>query len=217
MVQGIHTSQGELKWISVNAQPIRENGVLKGVVVSLSDITPTKRLEARLRQEAYHDDLTGLFNRRYLTTELARAVNSARRHGHPISLCLCDLDHFKVVNDTFGHGSGDRALQAFAETILLELRQDELAARFGGDEFCILYAHSEAAQAARSLQRILANLNELTVAAEDGRPFRLAASFGIADLEAAHQDHEDFLEAADRALYAAKAAGRNRVHVLSRS
>ena len=142
-----------------------------------------------------------------------RAVNAARRHGHAMSLCICDLDRFKGINDTFGHGAGDRALQTFAEAILLELRQDELAARLGGDEFCILFAHSPAQEARASLERIRENLATLEVALDGGGSFRLSASFGLTEFEKS-MDHESFFDTADRALYKAKSGGRNRVEVV---
>lgn len=214
VVQGVRNGRGELTWININAQPLHGTaGALEGVVVSISDITATKRLESRLRQEAHFDDLTGLANRRYFTGELIRAVNAARRHGHPMSLCICDLDRFKGINDTFGHAAGDRALQAFAEAILLELRQDELAVRLGGDEFCILFAHSSASEAQICLERIRENVATLEVALEEEAAFHLTASFGVADFDRS-MDHEYFLDAADRALYQAKRDGRNRVVLL---
>lgn len=214
VVQGIRNARGELTWINVNAQPIRgTDGEVEGVVVSISDITATKRLETRLRQEAHFDDLTGLANRRYFHGELLRAVNAARRHGHAMSLCICDLDRFKGINDTFGHIAGDRALQTFSEAILLELRQDELAARLGGDEFCILFAHSPVPDAMASLERIRENLATLEVALEGGGSFHISASFGLTEYDRT-MDHELFFDTADRALYKAKSGGRNRVEVL---
>ncbi|HNX95657.1 MAG TPA: diguanylate cyclase [Holophaga sp.] len=214
-IHGLRSPEGYVTWLMVNAQPVKdEHGVLTGVVLSFSDITAMKHMEAQLRQEAYYDELTQLHNRRYFVEAMKRAINASRRHGHPMSLCICDLDRFKLINDTHGHLTGDRALQSFAETIQLGLRQDDLAARLGGDEFCILFAHSTAENAAQFLERLRAMITESPVLSEQGIPITLSASFGVANLHPEMND-EALLQAADNALYKAKQEGRNRVAVIA--
>lgn len=211
-VQVIRDGSGRRAWLQVSGAPLHHGDRLEGVVVSFADITQVKELEARLRREAYRDELTDLYNRRYFLEALARAVLAARRHGHPLCVAFCDLDHFKTINDTWGHAVGDRALQAFSETLAGALRRDDLAARMGGDEFALLFAHSPAEKSAIFLDRLREQVAALQVEAEPGTLLRLTASIGVADFQA-EWEPEQLLDAADRALYRAKAAGRNRVVV----
>jgi diguanylate cyclase (GGDEF)-like protein len=213
-IHGLQRGPGRTLWIRINAMPLRlgHGKDPDGVVVSVTDITEMKRLEMRLREENAHDELTGLHNRRFFLHALGRAVSSAKRFGHPLCLGYCDLDHFKTVNDTFGHAVGDKALCTFSDCLLMGLRQSDLAARLGGDEFCILFQHTSARDAALYLERVRATLAECPVPAEGHGPVFLTASMGLVDFHPA-MDAEAFLEAGDRALYLAKEEGRNRVRV----
>lgn len=212
-VQGVRNASGQLAWLQVNGEPLHHRGQLEGVVVSFADITRAKTLEQRLRHEAYRDELTDLYNRRYFMEALSRAMIAARRHGHPMCLCFCDLDHFKGINDTWGHATGDRAIQAFSETISGALRRDDLAARLGGDEFALLFSHSPAYKSAVFLERLRIQIEGLVLNPGSEPPLRLTASFGVVDFQPTYEP-EQFLEAADRALYRAKERGRNRVELV---
>lgn len=213
VVQGLRSVRGFARWIHINATPLyrADGALLSGVVVSVSDITPAKTLEERLRREAYHDELTGLPNRRHFLVALGRAMNSASRHGHALSLCMADLDHFKAVNDTHGHATGDRAIQAFGECLAGVLRQEDLAARLGGDEFCALFSHAGPEEAVACLERVRQRLAEAEVRNDRGERLSLTGSFGVAAFHREWMDPEAFLAAADAALYRAKARGRNRI------
>lgn len=211
-VQGIRNASGQLAWIQVSGEPLFHRSRLEGVVVSFADISRAKELEDRLRHDAYRDELTDLYNRRYFLEILARTTGAARRHGHPMSLCFCDLDHLKQINDTWGHAMGDRAIQAFSETLAGALRRDDLVARLGGDEFALLFGHSPARKSAVFLERLRLQVAALELRTEHGIAVPLSASFGIADFQPSF-DAPQFLEAADRALYRAKEMGRNRVEV----
>ena len=134
-------------------------------------------------------------------------MSAARRHGHPLSLIIIDLDHFKAVNDTFGHSAGDLVLQEFASLILGKIRDEDVAVRWGGEEFIILLAHTACEAAAALAERIRSNFEQNPNSAA---PLAMTASFGVAQLQ--NGDHEDALvRRADDALYRAKHEGRNRV------
>lgn len=216
VVQGVLRTGGEVLWIHITAMPVPgPGGAIRGVVVSIHDITPLKRLEARLREEAIRDELTGLYNRRYLMDQIGRAQNAARRHHHGLCLCICDLDHFKDVNDTYGHGVGDLALCAFAQLLATHLRQEDVAARFGGDEFCLLFTHSAAEGARIVLERMREAVKALAIPNGAETLSGLSASFGLAQHREGLETPAQLLEAADQALYRAKNQGRDCVVIAS--
>ncbi len=177
------------------------------------DITERKKLEEILTQAATFDALTGLMTRRAFQEQLDVAMHSAKRYGHAMSLCVCDVDYFKQVNDTYGHKVGDMVLAKMGELIRERLRHDDVAGRFGGDEFCICFSHKPGIETVQALERIRKALGEIEFAAGDGRTFHVNATFGVADLSHVNMDDKALFEAADKALYEAKEAGRNRCAV----
>ncbi len=176
-----------------------------GRLFIFTDITE----QEQLRRQAYHDALTGLYSRRYLMDQLRQSMSLARRHRHPLSVCLCDLDQFKQVNDTHGHIMGDQVLEAFARVVREEIRTEDIAGRLGGDEFCIIFPYAGADFAALCLERIRRKFNAIPFTAESGKTFNAAATFGIADMAPPDITQEGFIELADQSLYAAKQIGRN--------
>jgi diguanylate cyclase (GGDEF)-like protein/PAS domain S-box-containing protein len=215
-VQGLPRAGGRHTWISINAQPLQHPWEDKphGVVVSFSDITKLKEAEERLKVEAARDMLTGLCNRREFMKTFSAALKVAKRHNDPMSLCVCDLDHFKQVNDTYGHATGDRAIQKLAQLLTEEVRGDEdLPARLGGDEFVVLFPRATAAEAKACMDRVRVRLAGEPIAADDGTPVPLGGSFGVAQLEDKTTSQEELFEDADQALYEAKRTGRGRVVV----
>lgn len=213
-IQGILRPGGGVVWIQITAMPVpAPSGGLRGIVVSIHDITLQKRLEHRLREEAIRDELTGLYNRRYLMDQLGRAQNAALRHGYAMCLCICDLDRFKEVNDRYGHQAEDAALCAFSGILGEHIRKEDVAARFGGDEFCLLFTHSTAEGARVVLERMREAVTLLRLPLAEGELSGLSASFGLAQQRDAFETPGRLLEAADQALYQAKNEGRNRVVV----
>jgi two-component system, cell cycle response regulator len=158
------------------------------------------RLESLLRE----DGLTGLSNRRAILTQLAGMVSGARRHGHPLSIAVCDIDHFKRVNDTHGHKAGDEVLVASAHAMGAHLRQEDQLGRLGGEEFLVLLPDTDADAAMHAAERIREEVAHAPAAVP------VTVSIGIATWEA-DETPESFLARADEALYAAKDAGRDRV------
>jgi two-component system, cell cycle response regulator len=157
------------------------------------------RLEALLREDA----LTGLSNRRAILTQLGGMVSAARRHGHPFSIAVLDLDHFKRINDTHGHKTGDEVLVTAAHALGTHLRAEDQLGRLGGEEFLVLLPDTDADAAHHVAEKL-----RCEVAGAPG-PVAVTVSIGVATWNG--EAPEDLLQRADDALYAAKEAGRDRV------
>jgi diguanylate cyclase (GGDEF)-like protein len=174
-------------------------------------------LQAELRDLAVTDALTGLPNHRFLQQRLGEEVErvvrrAARGEKRPLSLALFDLDHFKAINDTYGHPTGDEVLRTVAGRASEVLRTSDVTCRYGGEEFAVVLVDTTAAEAVRACERIAAALRATTLHAVDGRPLgQVTASFGIATTVGPTLDRAGLLTAADRALYVAKRRGRDRV------
>jgi len=156
------------------------------------------------------DHLTGAWNRHAMAMKLGEEYERAQRTGLPCAICMMDLDHFKRVNDEFGHKAGDEALQAVTSLVNSELRSYDSLCRFGGEEFLILMPDADLGQAEILLNRIRERLAATPVVLTTGQTLWITASFGAASLFH-HLSPEDALENADHALFAAKAQGRNKV------
>lgn len=168
-------------------------------------------LAERLRAEASVDPLTQLFNRRHLDTVMRRECGEAERTGAEFSLILLDLDHFKQLNDTFGHAAGDLALQRVAACMRNGLRSYDSAFRYGGEELLVVVPGAGLTIAERIAEDLRANIAALRIEHEGRVLSAITASFGVATYPTHGTATSALLEAADAALYAAKEAGRNRV------
>jgi diguanylate cyclase (GGDEF)-like protein len=170
----------------------------------------------RMRQMAVHDSLTGVYNRGYLEEEMERAWALARRNGYHMGVAIMDLDHFKTLNDTYGHIVGDQLLREFAEVVRRVARSTDIVARYGGDEFVIVLPQTDLPSGLAIGERLLSAVASTEFCPTTLR-LRLTASVGIAtscDIEPMDRAAE-MLRLADTALYTAKRDGRNRVHVWS--
>ncbi len=159
-----------------------------------------------LKEIALKDQLTGIYNRYYLLEAAEQRFAHTRRHNDPMSVLILDLDHFKAVNDNFGHLKGDEVLRVCARTLQEMSRSHDIAARFGGEEFVLLLGHCDLISAVNKAEEIRAAIESLCPA---GVP--ITTSIGAAQLAACDANIAALLERADEALYEAKAAGRNRV------
>ena len=177
-----------------------------------AEMTARDVLENELRQAAVTDALTGALNRRGFDEALRQQTASARRHGHPLSTIAMDLDHFKQVNDRFGHAAGDAALKKAASLVMQELRSDtDFLGRVGGEEFMLLCPQTTAEGAAALAERIRGRLVGEAFKI-NGAEAWLTASFGISQLPPDHDAGRMLIEA-DKALYQAKRLGRDRIIV----
>jgi len=163
-----------------------------------------------VERQAATDELTGLPNRRLFMRSLGAEIARAKRSGDAFGVILLDIDDFKRVNDRFGHDAGDRALRAFADVLRSAMRETDVAARIGGEEFACLLPSSDEAGALGLAERIRADLAARAIPLPDGREVTITASLGIAAYPEG-KSAEGLLRAADRALYRAKAEGKNRV------
>jgi two-component system cell cycle response regulator len=167
-------------------------------------VVQSERLEALL----FEDPLTKLSNRRFILTQLAAAVSAARRHERTLSVAVIDIDHFKAVNDAYGHAAGDSVLAAVANSLREHLRAEDQLGRLGGEEFLALLPDADAGAAAAAAEKLRSEAAALVVE-HDGRTLSVTISVGWASWEG--EAPEELLRRADEALYAAKRAGRDRV------
>jgi len=190
--------------------------LLVGQLARLRETARSRRVELakalqRIQELATQDELTGLPNRRHMLERLSQAQTRQRRHGGVTSVALVDVDHFKTINDRHGHGVGDEVLRALSGVMQKGLRESDTLARWGGEEFLMLFPDTTPQDAMAVLQRIQ---QQLTQAATFPAGLRVTFSAGVAAL-ASDDSLEHSITLADTALYAAKAAGRNRVCVAS--
>jgi len=186
-------------------------GTLIGGILMLSDMTDRELLMQRLEEMALYDPLTGLLNRRAFADRFHTEVDRATRHKRPLGFLMIDLDHFKQVNDTYGHPAGDLVLRTVSATCREMVRMHDIVARYGGEEIAIVLPEALPEDVITIAERLRTRIAELTIPYGDNL-VRITASFGASHLDRIEQRHGDTLvAAADAALYRAKAEGRNRV------
>jgi diguanylate cyclase (GGDEF)-like protein len=168
-----------------------------------------QRLMRELENLSRRDGLTGALNRRSFDESLGQEFARARRHGHHLGLVMLDIDHFKGINDTYGHPGGDTVLRLFAETVASTLREGDALFRYGGEEFAALLPHADAKGALAAATRMVARVAQTPVMVH-GRPVAITTSAGVVSLGSANRAGADLTAAADSALYEAKKQGRNR-------
>ena len=169
------------------------------------------KLRETLHRQSLCDALTGLYNRRYLEEALAKEVMRSVRSERPLAVLMIDIDHFKQVNDTWGHPLGDRLLADFGAFLLDHVRAEDIACRYGGEEFTLILRDTPREAALARAESIRAQVEQDLLADTREGPDRLTISIGLAIHPADARDPASLVAEADRALYAAKAAGRNRV------
>jgi diguanylate cyclase (GGDEF)-like protein/PAS domain S-box-containing protein len=204
------------RWVWLSGQETAfergSDGLVKQIVGISQDITARKAAQDKLAYQANFDALTGLSNRHHFWTGLQSVLRRASIEHTGTSLCLFDVDHFKDINDRFGHAAGDEVLEAIGNIVRAELRTSDLAGRLGGDEFCFALPNTDVNECARVAERIRDRLCTLAFGMAAGPPFSVTATFGVAESEP-DVNAKELMEAADRGLYQAKSAGRNRVIV----
>ncbi len=205
-----------LKWLKMEYRVFYDDyNHLAEVFVVAQDITSFKTLELALKQNneefkkiAITDHLTGAYNRVYFDKEIKNALSHYNRHGHLFSLLLIDIDHFKKVNDNYGHNEGDNILVQFSELLKLQLRDTDLFARWGGEEFAILIPHIDkdnAVVVANKIRLVIQNYHF-------SNKYRITCSIGVAQVEK-EDDKTILFNRVDKALYCAKEDGRNKVKI----
>lgn len=216
---------GEAYWVRLSVHPDRDDqeGLLGFTGIQI-DVTEEKtirvnlereverriELESQLRHLASHDALSGMPNRRHFFDQAARELSRCRRYGRALSLVLFDLDEFKALNDAHGHAAGDAVIRAVGQLCGEALREQDFAARIGGEEFTILLPETTLDGAATLAERLRQRLAAHAIAV-DGGSLHVTASFGVTEARPVEDSVESFLARADRGLYEAKDGGRNRL------
>ena len=223
---------GEIDHLEYTFQGLRKNGdlidiechssvmqvgttrIVTSLVVDITErtraATEVRLLQEMLRDQSTHDPLTGLYNRRFLEESFGRELILAERSQYPLSVVIADLDHFKAVNDRDGHLAGDAVLRVFSGSLKGCARASDIVCRYGGEEFLLVFPHltrEGAIERAEELRREL----EATEVHHGAAPITVTASFGVASFPHDGRSCDELIAAADRALYAAKTGGRNRV------
>lgn len=213
LVEGLEAGADDYVVKPVNPAELRVR--LKGARRVLDLESSLQQSLAEIRELSIRDPLTGAFNRGYIEQQLASEIQRANRYTHPLSLILCDLDHFKQVNDTHGHQAGDEVLRHCVRNISVAIRHNiDWVARYGGEEFVVSLPETDAAGCAvvaeRMRKQIMLNPCEI-----DGSPLKITASFGtvtlLPDQRGSRTSVADLIQRADICLYQAKQSGRNRV------
>ena len=202
-------AQGAEQWFTIRIRAFH-HGSGRHALIAHTDISRLKRAEQELRQLAITDGLTQVANRRHFDERIQEEVDRSRRYDRPLVLLMLDIDHFKKVNDTYGHPAGDAVLRRVADVCRNSTRTLDLVARFGGEEFAMLLPETDIPGALQLAERIREEIEALPVIY--GRhTIRVTASIGLAATQNGDRTSEQLLKAADELLYAAKQAGRNRV------
>jgi diguanylate cyclase (GGDEF)-like protein len=181
-----------------------------------STVVDQVRTNERLLTLAMTDPLTGILNRRHFLSASTAELSRVKRYGFPLTLLMIDIDNFKSVNDTYGHGVGDIVIRTIANTCRTALRLPDILARYGGEEFVVTMPQTAEPEAKRVAERLRESLSEAEIDTKDGK-LRVTVSIGLAQWITSDNSIEDTIERADQALYAAKRAGKNCVTVAPRS
>lgn len=209
------TVNGEPRHTKIYAFPILDTSGFSNRIVCLErDVTQPKELEKRLEHLAFHDPLTNLPNRQLFDDRLQQALAQGRRHSQLVAIMLFDLDHFKEINDTLGHGAGDLLLKEVAKRLTSCIRESDTVARLGGDEFtAVLTNVTNAAQVVKVAKKILKSLSRKFKL--EANKARITSSIGVSLYPQDGEEMVDLVKKADQALYRAKSAGRNNVQFFS--
>jgi diguanylate cyclase (GGDEF)-like protein len=202
---------GKLTEVLYNASVYRnEKGEVAGVLAVARDITERKRAE-QAEELASRDGLTGLYNHRMFYSLLKDEIVRTQRFKRPVSLLMLDIDHFKRVNDTYGHQAGDAILKGLSILLMKQARAVDRVCRYGGEEFMVILPETDTAVAMNIAERLRAEVERQPFGINGGKTAGITVSIGVATYPQQVDSLEALVKAADDALYAAKQGGRNRV------
>ena len=206
-----YTKDGHPLWMDINIVPIfNEQGQLAYFAAIERDLTEHKMLQSRLEILASTDALTGLPNRQAFTGKANKEFSRSNRYSRPLSLVMIDVDHFKSINDQYGHAAGDHVLTNVGRILGDGLRDSDVLARIGGEEFVLLLPDTPMINAEYVAERMRLGLEATAIKYQD-QELNITASFGVAAISPKDETLEQMLARADQAMYEAKNKGRNRV------
>ncbi len=184
------------------------------IIYDVTDVAVSRieleSMNGRLKQLTKTDFLTQLFNRGHWEENLIQEFKRLQRYQHKSTLLMCDIDHFKHVNDTFGHAAGDVVIQAIADAVRNNLRATDIAGRYGGEEYAVLLVDTPLAQATVLAERLRKSVEALVIP-YNGQQLKVTLSLGLAEYDSGMKEHRQWIEAADKGLYQSKANGRNQL------
>jgi diguanylate cyclase (GGDEF)-like protein len=216
-------SAAEFMYQDASIFPVHDrHGVVQGTCISIHDVTEladaTRLLDATMEQTLdlvesnQRDALTGLYNRKFFDEQITQEMVSARRYNWPMTLALLDIDHFKLINDRYGHPGGDRVLRSLAACLQGMLRTSDSLCRYGGEEFALILPQVNSQTGKAMAERLRSALAALQIELDDGAHCSVTISIGLVTMESGYSPGQ-MIACADQALYASKNAGRNRVTV----
>ncbi len=207
------TKSGKKLWIDISIVPIKSKKGEDTYFASIErDVTNEKKLLIELDRLSNQDPLTGLYNRRALDKATELELSRFKRSGTPFSFIMLDLDHFKAINDIYGHSAGDKVLQEVSDLISHEKREYDYAARFGGEEICIILPDAPLKKAKQFAERLKKHISELRIT-QGKKIIKVTTSIGVTEVVKEDTTIDSILKRADDALYEAKNLGRNCVRV----
>jgi len=183
------------------------------IALSLSNLN----MQLTLQQQAIRDPLTGLYNRRYMAESLTRELHRAGRKNLPLGVMMMDIDYFKAFNDTYGHDTGDTVLREVGKFLLQNVRAEDITCRFGGEEFLVIFPETALDSVIERASELRAGINQIAISNQGQAASRISVSIGLASFPEHGETSSEILQAADSALYQAKAAGRNQFAVYGKS
>ena len=208
-----YCKDGQTRWLDMNIVPLRDAG---GVITHFAsierDLTRYKKIERQLANMALFDSLTGSLNRPAFFQHAEKEFARGKRYFRPLSVIMVDIDHFKRINDQYGHHGGDQVLQIFAEACQEVIRSTDLMGRIGGEEFALLLPDTPIKSAFNLAERLRTRINKFPYLAGE-MLIEVTASLGVAELQSDDINFKALLQRADEALYEAKHAGRNQVKI----
>ena len=202
---------GQARWLDMNIVPLQDDsGEIKYFASIERDLTRYKKMERQLANMALFDSLTGALSRAAYLQHAEKEFKRSKRYNRPLSTIMIDIDHFKKINDQYGHAAGDHVLQIFVEAIEEEIRGPDAIGRIGGEEFALLMPDTPLKSAAHLAERVRQRITKYPYIA--GKMLiEVTASLGVAVMEEEDANYKAMLQRADEALYTAKHSGRNRV------
>lgn len=208
----VDDGEGNLRHYLSIKMPYQINEDSQALIGFSTDVTELYQLKEEFKKQANTDALTGLYNRRYFFKHAAKEFSRAKRHKLAMVVISIDIDYFKKVNDKYGHPTGDRVLIEMSQNILSHLRQEDILARIGGEEFSIILPNTPLEQAKHVAQRICNTKNKFVVNKQKNEVIDVQVSIGLVSMKASDTNFDDLFVRADNALYQAKESGRNRVY-----